>query len=270
MSEKHRKRRKQKGVKDSKNATRVRLYDDELELINNLRSLHNEAIELGQNPNDVKHGWIKSKEGTLYATNPNYVEPEEASILDIDFTALFDGKIDKFKRTTSPNKQTNFLFDRLVYTDTHIGMENNPDGYNLYGGIWNEDEVMERADLMIDHVLEFKKSNTLVIDDLSDFMDGWEAMTTRGGHELPQNMSTQDAYDLGVRFKIYLVENLIDHYDKIICHNVCNSNHGGAFDYVVNSAFKTYCELRYDGDVEVHNYRRFLDHYQIGCQDFLV
>ena len=50
-------------TKDFGNSTqRLRIHDDELELIKNYRSLWNEALELGQNPLDVKHGWIKSKD----------------------------------------------------------------------------------------------------------------------------------------------------------------------------------------------------------------
>jgi len=52
--------------------TRMRLHDDEVEVVNNLRSLHNEAIALGQNPKDVKQGWVKSKEVSLFVKNPNF------------------------------------------------------------------------------------------------------------------------------------------------------------------------------------------------------
>lgn len=48
------------------------MHEDELEVINNLRSLYNEAVELGQNPADVKHGWVKSKESSLFIKNPNF------------------------------------------------------------------------------------------------------------------------------------------------------------------------------------------------------
>lgn len=51
---------------------RVRLDKEELDLINNIRSLWNESIDLGQNPKDVKHGWIKSKEASLFVKNPNF------------------------------------------------------------------------------------------------------------------------------------------------------------------------------------------------------
>jgi hypothetical protein len=36
-------------------------------------------------------------------------------------------------KTSSYSADT--IFDRLVYTDVHIGMEVNPDGYSLYGDL---------------------------------------------------------------------------------------------------------------------------------------
>jgi len=61
------------GVKEkATNTLRVRLYEDEIEVINNIRSLRKEAIDLGQNPDDVKHGWVKSKDASLFIKNPNF------------------------------------------------------------------------------------------------------------------------------------------------------------------------------------------------------
>jgi hypothetical protein len=70
---KEEKRRIQQGAtEDNKETVRIRVYPEELEIVNNYRSLYNEAIELGQNPKDVKHGWVKSKEASLFIKNPNF------------------------------------------------------------------------------------------------------------------------------------------------------------------------------------------------------
>jgi hypothetical protein len=69
----HKKRKLQGGVKEEgHNNLRVRLYEDELELVNNLRSLWNEAVDLGQDPRDVKHGWVKSKAASIFVKNPDF------------------------------------------------------------------------------------------------------------------------------------------------------------------------------------------------------
>jgi hypothetical protein len=158
----------------------------------------------------------------------------------------------------------------VVYTDVHLAMNPNPDGYSLYGGKWDEEEVDLRLAKMVNHTLSKQDSNILYLDELGDFMDGWNGQTTRGGHDLPQNMDNQKAFDVGFRFKIRLIDALMKNYDKIVCHNVCNDNHAGAFGYVVNSAFKTYIELKYADNVEVINQRKFIDHYTVGKYTFIL
>ncbi len=158
------------------------------------------------------------------------------------------------------------LFDRAVYTDTHINMDPNPSGHSLYGGRWNKEDIEERLEVFVNHILSDQQSRILYLDDLGDFMDGLAGQTTRGAHLLPQIMTDQDAYDFGVSFKTRMIDALIPYYDKIICHNVCNDNHAGAFGYMVNSAFKDYIELKYGNRVEVINYRKFIDHYIIETE----
>ena len=41
--------------------------------------------------------------------------------------------------------------------------------------------------------------------------------------------------------------------NKIKCINICNDNHAGSFGYIVNSAFKTYIELKYTERIEIIN-----------------
>jgi len=71
-SSKKGKRDETKGVEEGFNQKRVRLYKDELEVINNLRRIRNEAIENGLDPKDVKHGWIKNDNSSLFFKNPNF------------------------------------------------------------------------------------------------------------------------------------------------------------------------------------------------------
>ena len=191
---------------------------------------------------------------------------EEVKSLDID------GIIKKYVKPIVLNVQeiqTNYLFDRLVYTDVHIGMTTNENGFSLYGGKWDETEIENRLNALIKHVLSNKKSNTLIVDELGDFMDGWDGETTRKGHRLPQNMDNEKAFDTGLRFKVKLVDSLAKHYKKIICNNICNDNHAGSFGYVVNSAFKQVTELKYN-HVIVNNIRKFIDHYYFGKHCFIL
>ena len=62
------------------NVLKVRLYQDEIDVINNLRTLWNESVESGINPQEVKHGWIKNKTNSLFLKNHSYKEPETLQI----------------------------------------------------------------------------------------------------------------------------------------------------------------------------------------------
>ena len=59
---------------------RVRIYPDELEALNKLRSLWNVAVESGINPSEVKHGWIKDDKTSLFVKNHAYKDPETAAV----------------------------------------------------------------------------------------------------------------------------------------------------------------------------------------------
>lgn len=213
----------------------------------------------------VKHLWKKDKHSSVFVKNPDYKEPEAAKYEDIDFTNVFkDLKPIAF---TPKEKLSEGIFDRLVYTDVHVAMKISD--HSLYGGRWDAEKLMERLDIMIQHVLDNRKSDTLLIADLGDFMDGYDAKTVRREHELPQNMDNQLAFDTGLAFKIKLIQGLVPYYSKIICHNVTDDNHGGSFTYVVNSAFKVAIEIMYS-HVEVHNQRKFIDHHIYKNYPFIL
>jgi hypothetical protein len=79
-----------KGVGQSDSSTlKVRLYPDEIDVINNLRSLWNVAVDKGINPEEVKHGWIKDDNASLFIKNHNYKDPETAAI-EKSFAELLD------------------------------------------------------------------------------------------------------------------------------------------------------------------------------------
>jgi hypothetical protein len=209
---------------------------------------------------------------TNVATNQQWVITEPIKVVDvekeIDFLSIFKDKIEPI---VIKHKSKNIAkFDRAVFTDTHIGMDVNKDGFSLYDGLWNESEIFKRLEIFVNEIIKNKKSNTLFLNDLADFLDGWDAETTRGGHKLPQNMDNQKAFDVALIFKIRLVDALLHHYNFIKFVNICNDNHAGSFGYIVNSAFKTYIELKYPNNIEVINQRKFIDHYIINNRCFIL
>lgn len=174
------------------------------------------------------------------------------------------------KTSVKPISNSDYIFDRLVYTDTHVGMEPNPDGYSLYGGKWDKKTLMEGQDVLVNRTLSNQKSNTLYIDDLGDLLDGWDKQTARGGHELPQNMSNSEAFDAALEFKVTMIDKLVNSYEKIVCNNICKDNHSADFGYICNKAFKEIVEAKYPGKVEANNMRSFINHYKVGNHVFIL
>jgi len=239
--------------------------------------IYNACDEIKVDFTTAKNLWIKTKNKdgsgvSGFVVNPNYVPPIEEDKIEkeIDFLSIFKDKIKPLKLNLTKNLKNTALFDRLVFTDVHFGMDVNKDGFALYHGKWDEEEIFNRLQILIEQTILNQKSDFLFINELGDYMDGWDALTTRGGHSLPQNMDNQKAFDLGLKFKILLVDELVKYYKKIKFVNICNDNHAGSFGYVVNSAFKSYIELKYPDNAEVINQRRFIDHYMIENRCFIL
>jgi hypothetical protein len=218
----------------------------------------------------VKSFKLVSHTGVPYYNIVFYESGEEKAENEIDFLNIFKDKIQPILVPKIDKIRDKSLFDRLVITDVHVGMNVNPDGYSLYGGIWDETELNKRLKDVVNYVVANAKSSKLIIHELGDFMDGWDGFTTRGGHALPQNMDNQKAFDIGLLFKIKLIDSLMPFYNEIQCVNICNDNHAGSFGYIVNSAFKSYVELKYPDSVTVTNQRKFIDHYIIDKRCFIL
>lgn len=282
---------KQKKHNSGSGNPRYYLNDNEFEQLNKIRNLHQTQFKQIRrtlnnqgniistveklSPKDLihipKNHEIK-RVSTNVSTQQQWVitEPIKDVKIDleqIDFTKYFEGKITPVKINAKKVKQKS-LFDRAIITDVHVGMKVT-DGYSLYDGLWNQDELFKRRDVFVNEIIKNQKSNVLLLHELGDFMDGYNGMTTRGGHELPQNMDNQKAFDVGLQFKITLIDALINYYDKINIVNICNDNHAGSFGYIVNSAFKSYIELKYK-NVVVTNQRKFIDHYIVKNRCFIL
>ena len=61
----------------NRNTTRLRLKDDEFDLIQKYRRIKEESIAAGINPDDVKHGWLKTDKSSLFFKNPNFKTEEK-------------------------------------------------------------------------------------------------------------------------------------------------------------------------------------------------
>lgn len=160
-------------------------------------------------------------------------------------------------------------FARVIYSDVHVGMNPNQDGRSLYGGVWNKEELFNCLSIFVGEILMNAKSKTLYVDELGDFLDGYDGETVRKGHHLPQNMNNREQFDNGVEFKVMLADLLAPHFDKIVFNNICEDNHAGDFGYITNQTSKHIIEAKHK-HVEVINHEKFINHYIVGRHAFVI
>jgi hypothetical protein len=65
------------------NSARFRLKQDEIEILMQYRGIKNATDEAGVDDKDVKHGWLKTKQASLFFKNPNFKQQELDAIQKI-------------------------------------------------------------------------------------------------------------------------------------------------------------------------------------------
>jgi len=238
-----------------------------------LMSIERYCEYYGLNPSKIRSYKLISHTGVPYFNIVFYSTDGEVVV---DLSEKLDDIVSKyitpFTSFASPcvDNFADDWFDRLVYTDTHINMNvNGKDNTPLYRGKWDKEEVLKRLDIMTGHVIKYQKSKVLIINDLGDFMDGMGGYTTRGGHQLPQNTTDIEAFELGIEFKLRLIDTLMSVYDKIICRDTVNDNHSGLFSAIVSSAVSKILKERYGAKIEYYILDKFIEHFQYGNHTFV-
>ena len=156
---------------------------------------------------DVREYKLVSHTGTPYY-NIKFKEIAEKEVMSFDLEELVKKHIKPVDTSNNVKIECENDFDMLTYSDVHIGMETNPDNKAMYSVEWNRESALRDCHRMIQSTIDNQSTNTLVIDELGDFLDGYNQQTTRGGHALPQNMSNEEAFDVALEFKMAIVDSL--------------------------------------------------------------
>lgn len=213
---------------------------------------------------DVKHYWHKSEHFSLFVGN-NKEDLDLESILADIFERYFEGATTPLRITPIKSKS----FDRLVISDTHIGLDPNKSGNSMYPMKWGKKEIDQTKEDIVSQVLLNKRSDILYIDNLGDYLDGYEAHTTRGGHHLDQNLNTSEQFTIGVEFMLFLFDVFCKEYKYVYLSNITNDNHAGNFGLICGIAIKKIAELKFN-NVEVYNQEKFIESYKRGSHLFLL
>lgn len=145
-------------------------------------------------------------------------------------------KINKLPVSIFENKENkNNLV--LYLSDIHVGAYVNKEG--VYDNEYSKFEVSRRLNKIYEFILNnINNINSITVFNLGDALDGMNNKTTRiqHSHYLPQNLSNKE---MGVSY----IECMSEFFTKIATINnnihfisVCESNHGGDFEYMSNVA----------------------------------
>lgn len=238
------------------------------------RGIADDIEEAGLTTDTAAFGWKKTPKGTFFWRSPFDLKKESiADVIDVEFiTDIVKSYIKPLPQFSKKFTESKWK-DRLVISDVHINM-NNHGGSNKMPifdePLYDETEIFRRLEATINHTVRCQKGTDLVIDNLGDFMDGEKGQTTRGGHALPQLYSDKKAFEIAVRFKIELVEKLLNYYNVITLNNIIDDNHSFLMSYYVHSAVKKVLEIKYPGRVVYNIIEVFIDHYFVGDHRFVI
>ena len=215
---------------------------------------------------EVKQKWVKNKETGESSLLIRKTNAEDFKTGFEDFLNTYNPKSNKFV----PQVQDNIL---LVYTsDKHIGAKTKEN--SLFDNDYSAEIFNERMKKTADEIIRLNKIypfEQIVIIDLGDTVDGFNSLTTRGGHTLPQNMTNRDVYktflDTHLNFISYLVQNAR-------CKNLAyvtagESNHGGDFEWICNKSLETALNIKYP-QIKTYIGDKFIEHFEFGDHCFII
>lgn len=210
------------------------------------------------------------KGNTCWMVSAMVTKKKDSEISVEDLSAIL-GKVFEQKTFTkienkksASNKKALFIYT----SDKHIAatVDNKVAVYkNDYDGV-SFDARMKRVLYEVQYLTDtFGKFEDIFVIDLGDRMDGLNGYTTRGGHKLPQNMNTREAFETAIQvekefFDILFQSGSANNYTVI---NNANSNHGGEFDYMVSRALEIYINSVYPF-VKTSTQIKFIDHITYG------
>jgi hypothetical protein len=270
--------------KEGKRNSKYTVNDEQLKELYIYRgfdpALIGECIEKGISPEKIRHYWHKSEHFSL-----NIQEEKQDQTVKIG--EVFDSIIEKYLNNFKPiiRRQPSPTINKalkVTITDSHVGMNPNPGNNSLFQYEYNSEIYNKSIEKVYNSILKehatFGTFDLLLLDDLGDLADGWNGYTTRGGHNLPQNMSNAEVFEVCVDAYVNLIRSLVEANvaNKIILRCVCNDNHSGDFALIINKGIQKIINLMYSKDiVEVDIFLNdkairlitdYIEHYEINSK----
>lgn len=161
----------------------------------------------------------------------------------------------------------------IVYlSDMHIGAFVSP--LSIYKNDYNKEEVKNRMNTIntrIQELASFGSIKNIIICNLGDALDGYNAMTTRGGHSLPQSLDNKEQFnfyiDIMTGFFTSLSQSSL--FDKISYYSVVGGNHDGDFGYFANKTLEALLH-KIDPKISAKVFDQFIDEFTCDKHTFIL
>jgi hypothetical protein len=205
----------------------------------------------------------------------SYSFEEDSAETSIDFEKI----ISKVLKDVKPVDIEDFKIEiknggktlHLYFADQHIGASVE---HSLYSNYFDRDVYKNRMNKVFIWVAKqvaalgiFEK---IVVFFLGDTFDGQDGYTVKRSHELPQNMSNEEAFEVGLYTNKVFLERLFkagfaNSYDVRF---VRESNHGGSMDYFLFKSLDMWIKAVYP-QVESKIAHKFIDHVEFDNRTFI-
>jgi len=225
--------------------TRFRLQEDEIEILNSYRAIKLESNGLGLDDKDVKHGWLKSKNASLFFKNPNFKEQEEQNYENIRASILDEIKTYAPKYPTitrTPSKDGHLLV--IDPADIHIGKL--CDALEV-GEVYNNQIAVQRVLEGVQGILD--KTSGFHIDKIL-FIGGNDILHIDTPRRTTTSGTPQDTDGMWYAKKLYveILEKLIGVADVHFTFNPSNHDytHGFFLADVIQTWFRDCKNITFD------------------------
>lgn len=234
---------------------RLRLKDDELDIVNEFRRLKDESVAQGIPINDIKHGWLKSKNSSLFFKNPNFRSEEKNKFLDelINDLKQYSPTFPKVTRTKT--KDSHLLV--IDPADIHIGKL--AEAFET-GEDYNTQIAVQRVKEGVQGILD--KSSGFNIDKIL-FVGGNDILhidtprrTTTSGTNQDTDGMWYSNFLIAKQLYVDLLEQLIDVADVHFVFNPSNHDYTNGFFLadVIQTYFRNCENITFDCSIAHRKY----------------
>jgi hypothetical protein len=222
----------------------------------------------------LKSKWqAQTKEGLIWMESYRNVDDDPVPLTTEDWKEIISeiGGIQTLHSTETKLPVNRSLI--VWSSDKHIGSKIPSDA--LYKKQYNEhifhNRMVKIYEKVMEHYRKYGKFDKLVLADLGDALDGFNKKTTRGGHELPQNLNNKEAARVHFFTHKWFYDSLIkaDIANEVLVWNITNDNHSGDFGWQACFGLQQYGELAWP-DVEFVNQEEFLGHFTLYDKAYIT